>query len=67
MLPQLESLLPVDPSGALVLEARVRIDDRTKPGLVSAASEELNAFKELLRGSVELKVPERLSLDTRVR
>lgn len=67
VLPPLESLLPLDPSGALVLEARVRIDDRTKPTLVSAASEELISFRDLLKGSVEMKVPERLALDTRVK
>lgn len=66
-LPSLESLSPLDLSGAFVLEACVRIDDRTKPNLVSAASDELNAFRELMKGSVEMRVPERLSLDTRVR
>jgi len=66
-LPALESLKPLDTSGAFVLEACVRIDDRTKPNLVSTASDELNAFKDMMKGSVEMKVPERLSLDTRVR
>ncbi|THY26812.1 hypothetical protein D6D01_04334 [Aureobasidium pullulans] len=66
-LPALESLKPLDISGAFVLEACVRIDDRTKPDLVSTASDELNAFRDMMKGSVEMKVPERLSLDTRVR
>ncbi|THW11830.1 hypothetical protein D6C93_05011 [Aureobasidium pullulans] len=66
-LPALESLKPLDTSGAFVLEACVRIDDRTKPNLVSTASDELNAFRDMMKGSVEMRVPERLSLDTRVR
>lgn len=66
-LPSLESLVPLDSSGTFVLEARVRIDDRTKPTLVTAASDELNAFRDLMRGSVDMKAPERLSLDTRAR
>lgn len=66
-LPTLESLNPLDVSGAFVLEACVRIDDRTKPNLVSTASDELAAFRDLMKGSVDMKVPERLSLDTRVR
>jgi mediator of RNA polymerase II transcription subunit 18 len=66
-LPSLDSLKPLDVSGAFVLEACVRIDDRTKPNLVSTASDELGAFRDLMKGSVDMKVPERLSLDTRVR
>lgn len=66
-LPALDSLSPLDVSGAFVLEACVRIDDRTKPNLVSTASDELGAFRDLMKGSVDMKVPERLSLDTRVR
>jgi mediator of RNA polymerase II transcription subunit 18 len=67
VLPGLEALKPLDVSGAFVLEACVRIDDRTKPNLVSAASDELGAFRDLMKGSVDMKVPERLALDTRVR
>ena len=66
-LPPLDFLSPLDVSGAFVLEACVRIDDRTKPNLVSTASDELSAFRDLMKGSVDMKVPERLSLDTRVR
>ncbi|KAI4742427.1 hypothetical protein E4T50_07172 [Aureobasidium sp. EXF-12298] len=66
-LPTLDSLKPLDVSGAFVLEACVRIDDRTKPNLVSTASDELSAFRDLMKGSVDMKVPERLALDTRVR
>lgn len=67
VLPGLDSLKPLDISGAFVLEACVCIDDRTKPDLVSAASDELITFRDLMKGSVDMRVPERLSLDTRVR
>jgi len=67
VLPGLDSLKPLDVSGTFVLEACVRIDDRTKPTLVSAASDELGAFRDLMKGSVDMRVPERLSLDTRIR
>lgn len=66
-LPLVESLKPLDPSGAFVLEARIRIDDRTKPTLVSQATDDLNKFKNLMRGSVDMRAPDRLALDTRVR
>ncbi|KAH0372276.1 hypothetical protein KCU65_g1327, partial [Aureobasidium melanogenum] len=66
-IPTLDSLKPLDVSGAFVLEACVRVDDRTKPNLVSTASDELGAFRDLMKGSVDMKMPERLSLDTRVR
>jgi len=66
-LPSLESLVPLDPSGGFVLEARVRVDDRSKPKLVSAATDELNAFREMMRSSIDMKAPDRLALDTRVR
>jgi len=57
----------VDPSGGFVLEATVRIEDRSKTVLMQRAMEELGWLKAELKGVVELRVPERLSLDTRVR
>lgn len=66
-LPSLDSLKPLDASGAFVLEARIRIEDRTKPSLVSAATDELGSFRDLMKGSVDMKAPDRLALDTRVR
>ncbi|PSK53102.1 hypothetical protein B9Z65_3302 [Elsinoe australis] len=66
-LPPLEELILLDGSGAFVLETTVRIEDRSKPTLVSAATEQLLALKNELKGSIDLRVPERLSMDTRVR
>ncbi|KAL1302097.1 hypothetical protein AAFC00_002533 [Neodothiora populina] len=67
VLPAIESLKLLEPSGAFILEARVRIEDRTKQSLLSSASDELNAFRDLMRGSVDMRVPDRLALDTRVK
>lgn len=66
-LPLLDSLKLLDGSGSFVLEACVRIDDRTKPSLVQSATEELMSFRNEMKGSVDLRPPERLALDTRVR
>ena len=66
-LPLLEDLILLDLSGAFLLEASIRIDDRTKPVQVQKATEELKWFKNEMRGSVDLRTPERLALDTRVR
>jgi len=66
-LPSLDSLKLLDASGAFVLEARIRIEDRTKPSLVSAATDELGSFRDLMKGSVDMRAPDRLALDTRVR
>ncbi|GAB7348237.1 hypothetical protein MBLNU459_g6231t2 [Dothideomycetes sp. NU459] len=66
-LPSLSSLTPLDASGAFVLEARIRIEDRTKPSLISAATDELGVFRDLMKGSIDMRAPDRLALDTRVR
>ncbi|KAG8624254.1 hypothetical protein KVT40_007321 [Elsinoe batatas] len=66
-LPALEDLALLDASGAFVLEATVRVEDRSKPALVQGAMEQLLALRNELKGAIELRVPERLSMDTRVR
>ena len=63
----LKGLDLLDPSGAFLLEATVRVEDRTKTALVQAATEALGRFRNEMRGSVDMRVPERLSLDTRVK
>lgn len=64
---KLDDMKLLDPSGAFIVEATVRIDDRTKPALVLTATEELTWFRSEMKGSIEMRAPERLSLDTRVR
>ncbi|KAI9874271.1 MAG: Mediator of RNA polymerase II transcription subunit 18 [Pleopsidium flavum] len=62
-----ESVMPLDPSGAYVLQASIRIQDGSKPESISVGINELKAFKEMMRGVVDLDVGDRLALDTRVR
>jgi mediator of RNA polymerase II transcription subunit 18, fungi type len=57
----------MDPSGAYVLECCVRVEDGGNSKLVQQATGELLAFKKQVEGAIELSVPERLGLDTRVK
>ncbi|GAM87229.1 hypothetical protein ANO11243_052510 [Dothideomycetidae sp. 11243] len=66
-LPPLDDFVLLDSSGAWMLEAMVRIEDRGKPALVRAASEQLLGLRAELRGAIELRVPERLAMDTRIK
>lgn len=65
--PQLDTLKPLDPSNAYVLQASIRIQEGSKPESISVGINELKAFKELMKGVVELDVGDRLALDTRVK
>ncbi|KZF25767.1 putative RNA polymerase II mediator complex subunit Srb5 [Xylona heveae TC161] len=60
-------LRPLDPSGAYMLHSSIRVQDGNKPESMALAITELKAFKDLMRGAVDLDVGDRLSLDTRVR
>ncbi|KAF2150565.1 hypothetical protein K461DRAFT_269997 [Myriangium duriaei CBS 260.36] len=66
-MPPLSELVLLDASGAWMLEATVRVEDRSKTALVRAASDQLQALRTELRGAIELRVPERLAMITRVR
>ncbi|KAI9708021.1 MAG: Mediator of RNA polymerase II transcription subunit 18 [Bogoriella megaspora] len=66
----LESLAPYQPldeSGVYLLEASVRIEDASKPEVVTQGQNELLSFKETMKGSVEMKTVTRLAMDTRAR
>lgn len=67
VVPELKSCKLLDASGAFVVEATVRIEDRASPPLVLAAVEQLNALRNELRGVIAFKAPERLSMDSRVK
>lgn len=54
-------------SGAYVLEAKVRVQDLSDAGVLEDAVTELKEFQQQMRGCVELVLPDRLSLDTRVK
>ncbi|TKA49887.1 hypothetical protein B0A49_11299, partial [Cryomyces minteri] len=64
-LPTYTSLRPLDEAESYVLQASVRILDGSKPENLATGTEELLAFKELMKGAVDLSVVDRLSLDTR--
>jgi len=66
-LPPCATLKPLDPSGAYLLQASVRVQDGSKPEGMTLAINELKTFKDLMKGVVDLEVGDRLSLDTRVR
>ncbi|KAI9831426.1 MAG: hypothetical protein M1819_005025 [Sarea resinae] len=66
-LPPYNSLDLLDGSGAYMLQASVRVQDGNKPESMTLGISELRAFKEMMKGVVDLDVADRLSLDTRVR
>lgn len=57
----------LDPSGTYLLQVSLRVQDGSKPELMSRGISELVALRDMLKGVVELVVPDRLSLDTRLR
>ena len=57
----------LDPSGAYILEAKIRLSDGSNASLVTVGQQELGRFQNRMKGVVELKPPDRLALDTRVK
>lgn len=66
-LPPFASLQLLDQSGAYILEAKVRVQDLREPSVLETGVNELKAFQSQMKGCVELSLPDRLSLDTRVK
>jgi mediator of RNA polymerase II transcription subunit 18, fungi type len=66
-LPDLANLHPLDSSGSYVVEAYVRIADGSTTSLRDRASKELLSFAESLKGSVDLRVPDRFAMDPRLK
>lgn len=66
-LPSFTALQPLDPSGGYILEAKVRIQDINHTAVMDTAVREMAAFQEQMKGCVELALPDRLALDTRVK
>jgi mediator of RNA polymerase II transcription subunit 18 len=56
-----------DPSGAFMLNAMVRIEDFEDAALLDAAVDELKQFQAQMKGCVNMDLPDRLMLDTRVK
>ncbi|KAF2872514.1 mediator complex, subunit Med18 [Massariosphaeria phaeospora] len=66
-LPKFTELKPFDPSGAYILEAKVQVQEFNNTNVLEAGVDELKRFQSQMKGCVELSVPDRLSLDTRVK
>lgn len=65
--PALKWFNMLDDSGAYIVDASIRLEDRSNSKLADLAVKELMDTKRLLQGAIELYVPDRLSLDTRVK
>lgn len=57
----------LDSSGTCIVEASIRLEDRSNSKLADSAVKELLDLKRLLQGAIELYAPDRLALDTRVK
>lgn len=57
----------LDASGTYLVEVSVRMADRKNTAIASQAIAELESFKKNVEGVIDLRVPDRLALDTRVR
>jgi mediator of RNA polymerase II transcription subunit 18 len=66
-LPSFAALQLLDLSGAYILEAKVRVQDFKEATILESGVNELKDFQKQMRGCVELSLPDRLSLDTRVK
>jgi mediator of RNA polymerase II transcription subunit 18 len=66
-LPSFASLQLLDISGAYILEAKVRVQDFKNATVLEGGVNELKEFQKQMKGCVELGLPDRLSLDTRVK
>jgi mediator of RNA polymerase II transcription subunit 18, fungi type len=66
-LPSFDMLKPFDPSGAYLFEATVLLSDGANPEVVKLGLKEMDLAKTRLNGVVNLNIPDRLALDTRVK
>lgn len=57
----------LDPSGTYMVEVSVRMEDRKNTKIAQQAVVELMSFKREVEGAIDLRVPDRLALDTRVK
>ena len=63
----ISSLGVLDPSGTYLVEVSVRMEDRKNTKIAQQAVAELQGFKQSVEGVIDLRVPDRLALDTRVK
>lgn len=61
-----KNLRPLDANEGYLLEAKIRLLDGGQPDLVAQGTQELTQFRENMKGALDLRVVDRLSLDTKV-
>lgn len=66
-LPSYTALDLLDPSGAYILEAKVRVHEFNNGTVLEGGVNELKKFQAQMKGCVDLFLPDRLTLDTRVK
>jgi len=66
-LPAFAALQPFDPSGAYILEAKVRVQDLNTPAVLENGVGQLKSFQQQMKGCVQLELPDRLALNTQVK
>jgi mediator of RNA polymerase II transcription subunit 18 len=66
-IPAFDTLKLLDPSGAYTLDARVRVLDFNDSAVLESGVKELIAFQTQMDGCVELAIPDRNEMDTRVK
>jgi mediator of RNA polymerase II transcription subunit 18, fungi type len=59
-------LKPLDHTGGYILEAKIRLSE-SSPALIKTGEDQLTGLRNRLKGVIEMKAPERLALDTRVK
>jgi mediator of RNA polymerase II transcription subunit 18 len=63
----LSDLQLLDPSNTYMVEVSVRMKDRKNTKIAEQAIAELQSFQNAVDGVIDLRVPQRLALDTRVK
>lgn len=66
-MPEMSEFRLMDRSGAFLLEAGIRVMDGADSKLCEQATQELGTFRKTVEGAIDLRVPDRLALDTRVK
>ncbi|KAJ4324432.1 hypothetical protein N0V94_001330 [Neodidymelliopsis sp. IMI 364377] len=65
--PAFDALQLLDQSGTYIVEAKVRVQDFKDASVLESGVDELKRFQTQMRGCVELVLPDRLTMDTRVK
>lgn len=67
IIPPYSQLVPLDPSGAHVLQISLRVQDGGNPEMMRIGAQELMGSRQALRSVVKLEAGERLALDAKVK